>query len=458
MTALPRWRTHAPLAAFCLLFFIVLSFPAQGAFAQDGFGFGFDDEAAGGMGGSLSGGGSTPAVSIGGEVSASMTGFIDDFSDGLDDRLGNIFSGKLKFSAETTYAEGVVNLKLAPGLVYYSEKSPVYVDEAYVRAYFGRFDIEGGLRKLTWGKADSMGPLDVVNPLDYSDLSDLSDMMNLKIARPLIHVSFVLGQFSKLECVFVPNFEPAGFESSGPWASAQMAMISQLPQENVIRPDTTTLDYAQAGLRFTTTIGGTADIGFQYYYGRLTTPAVTMTPPTGTPPLPIVTFAYNPYYQIGLDYAQVIAGFNLRAELAANITEDISGDDGGVYNPSLAWSLGFDRDLFWSINLNLQCNETIRLLDGEISAPQNIEADNDITSTLVTAALSKKFLRDELEVKAAVLWEVESRVCVVMPSLVLTKNDVAVELSAGIFTGSDEGLFGQFHDNSFVRAVLTYSF
>jgi hypothetical protein len=60
-----------------------------------------------------------------------------------------------------------------------------------------------------------MGPLDVVNPLDYSDLSDLSDMMNLKIARPLVHASFRFGQFFKLEGVFVPNFEPAGFASSG---------------------------------------------------------------------------------------------------------------------------------------------------------------------------------------------------------------------------------------------------
>jgi hypothetical protein len=284
-----------------------------------------------------------------------------------------------------------------------------------------------------------------VNPLDYSDLSDLSDMMNLKIARPLIHASFVLGQFSKLEGVFVPNFEPGGFASTGPWAA--------VPQ-NVSRPDMTTLNYAQAGLRFTTTIAGAADIGAQYYYGRLTNPAVTMT--VATPP--VVTFAYNPYHQIGLDYAQVIAGFNLRAELAANITEDLAGDDGAVYNPSLAWSLGFDRDLFAGINLNLQCNETVRLLDGEIKSPQDIEAERDITYTLVTAALSKKFLQDELELKAAVLWEVENSACLVMPSLVWTKNDVAVELSAGIFAGSDEGLFGQFHDNSFVRTVLTYSF
>jgi hypothetical protein len=41
---------------------------------------------------------------------------------------------------------------------------------------------------------------------------------------------------------------------------------------------------------------------------------------------------------------------------------------------------------------------------------------------------------------------------------VWAKNDAAVELSAGIFTGSDEGLFGQFHDNSFVKLGLKYTF
>jgi hypothetical protein len=159
-----------------------------------------------------------------------------------------------------------------------------------------------------------------------------------------------------------------------------------------------------------------------------------------------------------VDWAQVIADFNLRAEFAANITEDINGDDGGVYNPSLAWSLGFDRDLFANINLNLQCNETIRLFDGKISDPQDVEAGSDITSTQITTQLSKKFLRDELELKAACLWEVESGACIIMPSLVWAKNDVTVDLEAGIFAGSDEGQFGQFHDNSFIRVGLKYTF
>ncbi|MDR1219915.1 MAG: hypothetical protein LBK73_09950, partial [Treponema sp.] len=178
-------------------------FAEQSGFATQSFGFGFDDENAGESGGGFGlGGGSPIAVSIGGEVEASALGFFDDFADGADAaRLGDLFSGTLNFSAETSHAGGVINLKLAPGLVYYDRKSPVYIDEAYLTAYFGKLDIEAGLRKLTWGKADSLGPLDVINPLDYSDLSGISDVMNLKIARPLVHASVRLGQFSKLEGV-----------------------------------------------------------------------------------------------------------------------------------------------------------------------------------------------------------------------------------------------------------------
>ncbi|MDR1219415.1 MAG: hypothetical protein LBK73_07390, partial [Treponema sp.] len=218
---------------------------------------------------------------------------------------------------------------------------------------------------------------------------------------------------------------------------------------------TTTLDYVQAGARYTTTLGGMADIGAQYYYGRLTNPAITMTPGDAAP---TVTFAYNPYHHIGVDYAQVLAGFNIRAEAAANITGDLGGDDAGVYNPSLAWSLGFDRELFWGINLNAQCNETIRLFDSAIHDPQDSEYDADITSTRITAALSRNFLRDELEVRVAALWEIESGACLIMPALTWTKDDIAIELSCGVFAGSDEGLFGQFRDNSFVKAGITYTF
>jgi hypothetical protein len=88
----------------------------------------------------------------------------------------------------------------------------------------------------------------------------------------------------------------------------------------------------------------------------------------------------------------VLAGFNVRADFGANVTEDTSGDDGTVYNPHLVWSLGFDRDLFAGINLNVEGVGTVRLLNDKIGDnPQlDFEADTDMTSTQIVAVLSKK--------------------------------------------------------------------
>jgi hypothetical protein len=474
-------------------------------------GFGFDDDSGGGFGGNAAN------VTVGGEVSASFLGFIDNFSDGIDQirlvdnfsdgdetdniRLGDIFSGKLNFSAGTSFADGVINLKIQPTV------QPVSIDEAYVRAYFGGLEIEGGLRKLTWGKADSFGPLDVINPLDYSELTDLSDPMNLKIARPLIHASLRIGSFSKIEGVFVPAFEPLRYAPGGRWEPSQMKEIKKFPYQfkdevkkqlkergdafgiDLSEVDISkinaeidwfdnkkmsTLAYMQAGARFTST-RGPADIGLQYYYGRLTRPAVFFTytdtnidinvpsiPITITEKIPVPTmhFAYNPYHQIGIDWAQVLFGFNVRAEFAVNITEDLSGDDGSVYNPALLWSFGFDRDLFWGININLQCNESIRLMDDKVVNDPMIdtEAGADMTSTQIIAAISKKFFRDELEFRFAALWEIEDKDYLLMPALIWTRDTVSVEFSAGIFGGNEDGQFGQYYNNNFVKVSLTYSF
>jgi hypothetical protein len=416
--------------------------------AQD-FGFGFGDyETAGFANNAVS-------VAVGGEASASLLGYVDDFSDGMDHtRLGNIFSGKLNFSAGASFADGVINLKLQPST------QPVSIDEAYVRAFFGGLEIEGGLRKLNWGKADSLGPLDVINPLDYSDLTDLSDLLNLKIARPLIHLSYRVGSFSKIEGVFVPTFEPLRYATEGRWVPAQMAQLNRLQAMGVpvFRDDTSTLEYAQAGARFTTTVGP-ADFGLQYYYGRLTRPAVTMTLALPSPVPTAINFAYNPYHQIGADWAQVLFDFNIRAELAVNITGDLAGDDASVYNPALLWAFGFDRNLVWGINLNFQCNESIRLMDNKIANnPLDIEANTDMTSTQIIAAFSKKFLRNELETRAAVLYEIEDGDFLFMPSLIWTRDTVSLELSGGIFGGNKDGQFGQYSSNNFVKVALTYSF
>ncbi|MFP3040954.1 hypothetical protein LQZ19_03925 [Treponema primitia] len=469
--------------------------------SDDDFGFGGDTGSDEGFG---FGGGASSApspvlsgVKIGGEVSAELLGFTDDFETAdkiKQGQLGDVFSGILNFSASGSAADAVINLNLVPSA------SPLTIDEAYVRAYFGPVNIEGGIRKLTWGRADSFGPLDVVNPLDYSDLTEIFDPVHVKIGRPLVHVSWGIGNFSKLEGVFVPGFQGHRFAMEGRWAPSQItglvpslaaglkATLSQNPlitpsqlagmsgsldawqqgvdPEDYYQTDTSSLQYAQAGLRFTTTIGS-SDFGVQYYYGRLPRPAMDIRLDryfASYDPEDILSIGYNDYHQIGIDFARVIAGFNVRAEAAANITEDLDGDRGDIYNPSVAWSLGFDRDI-GGVIVNLQVTESILLFQDQIGKDPKIidtEDGKDVTATRLTLILSKKLFRDKLELKAVGLWDIEDEACLIMPTIAWTNNDVSVELSGGIFGGifgfSDDGELGQYRDNHFVKAVLTYSF
>ncbi|MDR2021377.1 MAG: hypothetical protein LBQ14_11510 [Treponema sp.] len=496
---------------------------------DSGFGFGGEDSGGGGLSGAF-GGGVLSRFKLSGSVKAELTAYGDDFTSApklRDARWGDIFSGKLNFNFSGSNAEAVVNLRLNTQFdndppVSFNSSSPLCFDEAYLRAYFGALTLEGGIRKLTWGKADSMGPLDVVNPLDFSNLTSLTDLMDNKIGRPMIRASYSLGTFTKLEGVFMPWFEGYRFAGDGRWAPVQMiryrddlkeqlsgAVSTALSSSsyptiqpllemamgqiidgvdmNYFYPDTETLNYAQGGLRFTTTVAS-SDIGFQYFTGNLFRPGVVMGTTAKfeaalgaiidqiTDPInPVypdqadiealvdtieVEIDYNRYHQIGVDYAQVLGGFNLRGELAANITKDLSGSDGLVYNPAILWSLGFDRDLVWGINANLQCNESIRLMDGRVGDDwrRDIEAGKDITSTRITLILSKKFLRDELELNVTGLWGIEDKDFFILPALIWTKGDLTLKASGGVFGGSKEGELGQYRNNGFVKIGLSYSF
>ncbi|MDR0495854.1 MAG: hypothetical protein LBG95_09550, partial [Treponema sp.] len=283
------------------------------AYAQD-FGFGFDDDAeetASGM--------APVSVKVGGEIAAEFIGFVHDFSSSekIKDKkvnLGDMVSGALNFSASGANVDAFIGLNLSVAsftdLASGFENAgltPRILDEAYLRVFFGPVNVEAGYRKLTWGKADSFGPLDVLNPLNYTDLTNIGDIQAIKIARPLVHVSWNPGGFSKLEGVFIPNFAGHRFARSDRWAPAQYSTTAELigaeilgrlsaripPQyapmmqgmyslmadefSNISRefPDTSGLEYFQAGLRFSTTVGS-ADIGAQYYYGNLFMPDFTV--------------------------------------------------------------------------------------------------------------------------------------------------------------------------------------
>ena len=488
--------------------FLVLVFPVF-CFAQDfGFGFGFDDESDA----KSSGASILPfTLNIAGEISAGQKFFFNDFkNNGKPEQFldQDFLSAKVNFSVPGKSADSYIGLDLSYGNFAELQDlnrghTPGILDEAWVRGYFGPVNVQAGFMKLTWGRMYSYGPLDVVNPLDYTDLSELMEPKNIKIARPMIHAAWSMGPLTKLEAVFVPWFQGDKFATSGRWAPGQVtgvapalveAMKDALSDRGI--PESylsailnglynwqksfdvddyyidynRSLNYAQAGLRFTTTVAS-SDFGFQYYFGRFQRPRINIGvdeyekgiifyPPSSDPNQISIDIDYSYYHQIGADFARVIGGFNLRAEAGANITGDLDGTDGTIENPSLVWALGFDRDLLADINFNIQGTGKVRLFHSKIGKEINrdCEAGNLATSTRLTGIISRKFFREELELKATGLWGIEERDFLIMPAFIWSRNDVKLELSAGFFGGSKEGELGQYRDNAFVRMLLSYKF
>jgi len=504
------------------LFFIIFLFVSSGVSFGQEFGFGSDDNDSTENKISASGSGKEFSIKIGGEIAVELTPYLHDSGKEGRQELSfwDMVSRTLNLTLSSPNAEAYAAFKLSYDTISElwdydwsnASRTPLLIDEAFLRAYIGPINVEAGFRKLTWGKADSLGPLDVTNPLDYTDLRNISDIKSIKIARPMLHLTWNTGNFSKLEAVFIPNFAGHRFAQEGRWQPLQYSTMPDMAMAGILNrayekfpgnellinsmfqtaasgfsdslnpsfPNTSTLDYFQTGLRYTTTIGP-VDIGAQYYYGNLFLPNFNIDgvdvffddimkqvvdnlgdPSKVNPNINLLNpqIKYNRYHQIGIDYAQVVFGFNLRAEFAVHLTEDLKGTDGSVRNPFLGWSLGFDRELPWGIYVNLQCNETIRLLDNKVgkNPVMDAEAGTDVTSTRVTAQVSKKFLRDNLETKVTAIWDIESSGCYVIPAVVWTMGGLSSELSAGVFTGKEDGDLGQYWENSFIRVGLKYSF
>ena len=222
-------------------------------------------------------------------------------------------------------------------------------------------------------------------------------------------------------------------------------------------PDTKRLDYGQAGLRLSAGLGG-VDLGLQYFYGYLTTPAFDMNPASIAAAGGKIPVSWNRYHQLGFDMAAVLAGFNLRLEAGANLTEDLSGDDPLVYNPAIVWAAGFDRDLFAGINLNLQAMGKVRLNHDKITSPLDVEYGSDLTATRIAALLSRSFAQERVKLELLGMLGLEQADYLVEPGIVFVFGDAEVALRGRYFGGDSAGDLGQFRDQSYVNLSLKYQF
>lgn len=415
--------------------------------------FGFDDEES-------SSESSVFSIDFGGAFYTGTEVFFDAFKKPESYQFPFPLWGSLHLEAKSPLAEAYasVNLNaktLAAGMGETAEFFPkpifpAWIDEVYVQALTGPVVFGGGIKKINWGRADFFSVLDIVNPKDYSKPYEFYPE-KIKKSSPLFFLSAYLPKEMKLEFVYLPVFEADEFAIDGRWEKTAFAnLIQGLPSS----ADTNTFDYAQGGLRYSLTIGGKHDLGFQYFTGFLHEPNFKSA-------FDNARLIYNRCHQIGADYEAMFGQFTIQAEFAANITEDLKGNNPDIYNPNLAWNLGLLYALPKNINLRLQAAETIRLFNGGIdqaSVSLDTEKESPITDTRILFSLSQTLVRGSLEWKLNALVGIENADFMINPELSWLIGTIDFDLGLGFFGGKKSGKLGRYQNNGFVKISIGYEF
>ena len=423
--------------------------------------FGFDSEAESD---------SAFSIDIGGKLSLGGSFYFNDFKTFKDVQPGSLVEGKLHVYATAPMTEAYFGVKLngktlAPLLgktqAVFPEQPQIapWIDEAYLKMLFSSVVITGGIQKMNWGRAEDLSVLDIVNPRDKTDLTLMYAPQEMKIARPLISSVVYLPHDLKLEGVYLPVFEGNRIVTgkTDRWYSQQFDRIVQTDPSFFTRAvsavKTNTLAYSQGGGRLTAAVGGKHDLGVQYFYGRLPELAFETLSPA------IFTGLYNPYHHIGIDYGVGIGPVSLSAELAANITSDLSGNNPAVYNPSLAWNAGavYSAPLGFTISVNVA--ENIRLHHNSIGTQSyDVEAGKKATDTKLAFSVSQTLLRNSFEWKLGTIVGIEDADFCIMPGIHWQFATLLLDCNVGIFGGKGTGSLGQFARNSFIRFTAAYEF
>ena len=392
------------------------------------------------------------------------------------DRLEASTQARLNFSYAAEKADIFVNLNAdRHTLVDNPEK---LLDEAYFRYYGEGYELEAGLMKVVWGKGDQLHVVDFLNADDLSDGVN-PDYLDRRLATPMIKLNLHPGESGKLELVYLPTLTADEIPVEGPWAP-QDALTLLAAAENYVDnaglsasqladymdtgafyPDTDTVDYSQAALRYTDT-AGRLDWGVSYYYGFHKQPSVrvSMSSPTVVSGIEL---SYDRLNAFGLEAGGVFGGFNLRGEAAYCLTEDTGGDDPYVHNNSIGYLAGFDRDLpLNSMNLNLQYTGDLVLKDGEIGQADDVDYDPDdhyIRQRMIVK-LTDSYAHETIKPELKGIYTFEDRDYLIAAGIVFTPADnFEVTFEAGFYGGeNDYTELAQYDDADYLELGFSCAF
>jgi hypothetical protein len=299
--------------------------------------------------------------------------------------------------------------------------------DLYAELTWARAELRAGSSRVVWGRLDEFQPTDVVNPIDLSKFL-LEGRSEARLAVGLVRGRFFLPASTTLEVLAVPGFRAARFDQlDEPSSPFNLGVAPNLVERREPPFGTGSL---QGGARVTST-AGRVDWGASFYRGLRAFPTVTVRP---SQPL-LETFPR--YTMVGADFETVRGAWGVRGEAAFFERQSI---EAGV---------GVDRR---AGSYRMAGN----LLYARRPAAGSGSRESDVT---LVAAADRSFARETRTLRLfAVHSATDGTTFVRAIGAVSLRDDVWLEASGGLFTGTSTTAIGQLSRRDFLYAKLKVYF
>ena len=343
--------------------------------------------------------------------------------------------------------------------------------ELYLDFVSERFELRGGMSRIVWGRLDEFQPTDVVNPLDLTRFL-LEGRTEARLPVALVRGRVFLPHSSTLEGVVVPAFRAGRVdqldEETAPFNLLAASGADVHREEPAFAAANT-----QGGVRFTST-AGRVDWAMVAYRGFRTFPTLTVVPTFAPPPLVIETFSR--FTMIGGDFETVRGSWGLRGEVAAFVDDELQSTllGRGVPGRTLDAGVGADRkagsyriagNVLWSLRRVVSDDDGTGgqgpPTGGPYGAPSVAIAREELNRSdlNIVLAAERTFARETRSVRVFAVYDPVDRTTFTrLIAAVSLRDNLWLEGSGGLFSGSADDTLGRLADRDFAYARLKVFF
>jgi hypothetical protein len=313
--------------------------------------------------------------------------------------------------------------------------------DLYAELTWPRVELRAGASRVVWGRLDEFQPTDVVNPLDLSKFL-LEGRSEARLSVGVVRGRVFLPGSATLDLIAVPAFRAGRFDQlDEPTSPFNLSVVPPALIERH-RPAFGTASLQGGGRLSATT--GRVDWGATVYRGLRPFPILTIQPAA-------VIQTFPRFTMLGGDFETVRGAWGVRGEAAFFVDDELQSVRlaRGVEGQSIEAGVGVDRRA-----------GSYRLAGNVLFARRSADAgavdESDVT--LVVAA-DRSFARETRTLRLFAVYDpTDSTTFTRCIGAISLRDDVWLEASGGLLTGTSTGTIGRLTRRDFVYAKLKVYF